>query len=77
MPLLKKQIEVSRVAIDGLAVTLVSRSESENNWQDLGESTDRRASQLGAGAQDLDCRRGYLEVLARVPRRREEERHAV
>jgi len=38
IPLLKKQVEVSRVAIDGLAVTLVSRNETENNWKDLGES---------------------------------------
>jgi AsmA protein len=38
IPLLSKRVEVSRVAIDGLAVTLVSRSETENNWKDLGES---------------------------------------
>jgi AsmA protein len=38
IPLLSKRVEVSRVGIDGLAVTLVSRSETENNWKDLGES---------------------------------------
>ena len=38
IPLLSKRVEVSRVGIDGLAVTLVSRSKTENNWKDLGES---------------------------------------
>ena len=37
-PLLHKTIEVSRVKIEGLAVTLVSRSDADNNWKDLGES---------------------------------------
>jgi AsmA protein len=37
-PLLHKQVEVSRVAVDGLAVTLISRSKDDNNWKDLGES---------------------------------------
>ncbi len=37
-PLLRKQVQVSRVAVDGLAVTLVSRGEKDNNWKDLGES---------------------------------------
>ena len=39
-PLLRKQVEVSRVAIEGLAVTLVSRSDEDNNWKDLGESKE-------------------------------------
>src|SRR5690242_4896199 len=38
IPLLSKRIEVSRVGVDGLAVTLVSRGKTENNWKDLGES---------------------------------------
>jgi AsmA protein len=38
IPLLQKRIEVSRVGVDGLAVTLISRGEKENNWKDLGES---------------------------------------
>ena len=38
LPLLSKRVEVSRVGIDGLAVTLISRGEEENNWKDLGES---------------------------------------
>jgi len=38
MPLLKKQVQVSRVAVEGLSVTLVSRGKEENNWKDLGES---------------------------------------
>jgi len=38
LPLLGKRVEVSRVAVDGLAMTLVSRGDSENNWDDLGKS---------------------------------------
>jgi len=38
LPLLHKQVEVRRVSIDGLSVTLVSRSPEANNWKDLSES---------------------------------------
>ena len=38
LPLLRKRLEVSRVSVDGLAAELVSRSASDNNWQDLTES---------------------------------------
>ena len=41
MPLLRKQVQVSRVALEGLSVTLVSRGEEENNWKDLGESKEK------------------------------------
>ena len=37
LPLLHKEIEVRRVALEGLAVTLVSRSDEDNNWKDLGK----------------------------------------
>jgi AsmA protein len=37
LPLLRKRLEVSRVRLDGLNITLISRGEL-NNWQDLGES---------------------------------------
>jgi AsmA protein len=40
MPLLRKQVQVSRVAVEGLSVTLVSRGEEENNWKDLGEAKE-------------------------------------
>ncbi len=42
IPLLQKRFEVSRVAVDGLAVTLISRSKTENNWKDLGESKEKQ-----------------------------------
>jgi AsmA protein len=45
IPLLQKRFEVSRVAVDGLAVTLISRSETENNWKDLGESKEKQPPQ--------------------------------
>ena len=37
LPLLGKRLEVSRVAIEGLSATLISRGE-QNNWRDLSES---------------------------------------
>ena len=37
LPLLAKRLEVSRVALDGVTVHLVSRG-SQNNWQDLSSS---------------------------------------
>jgi AsmA protein len=37
LPLLAKRLEVSRIAIDGLSVDLVTRGD-RNNWQDLSES---------------------------------------
>jgi AsmA protein len=49
IPLLKKQVEVSRVAIDGLSVTLVSRNENDNNWKDLGESKTPEPESTGPG----------------------------
>src|SRR5580704_12516489 len=35
LPLLGKRLEVSRIALDGVNITLISRGE-QNNWQDLG-----------------------------------------
>ena len=37
LPLLGRRLEVSRVRLDGVNITLISRGE-QNNWQDLGES---------------------------------------
>lgn len=46
LPILRKRFEVSRVAVDGLTVTLVSRGPTNNNWKDLVDSKaqDRPAS---------------------------------
>ena len=38
LPLLHKRVEVSRIAVDGVTANLVSRSETDNNWKDLGNS---------------------------------------
>ena len=40
LPLLHKQVEVRRVSVEGLSVTLVSRSPEQNNWKDLSESKE-------------------------------------
>lgn len=39
LPLLSKRIEVSKVALDGVNLNLISRGE-ENNWKDLSESKE-------------------------------------
>jgi AsmA protein len=49
LPLLAKRLEVSRIAIDGLSVALVTRG-SENNWQDLSESKGPVAQSSPAGS---------------------------
>src|SRR4030088_2447141 len=53
LPLLGKRLEVSRVRLDGVNITLITRGE-QNNWQDLGESEGTpdapSGSSSGAGA---------------------------
>jgi AsmA protein len=51
LPLLSKKVEVRRVAVEGLAVTLVSRGEDENNWKDLGGSDETPESEPGSAPQ--------------------------
>jgi AsmA protein len=50
-PLLNKRLEISRVAVDGLDVRLVSRSDEANNWKDLSESDDDEKDDTGEGSQ--------------------------
>jgi AsmA protein len=47
LPLLSKRVEVSRVGIDGLVVTLISRGEEENNWKDLGQTSEEEPAPAG------------------------------
>lgn len=49
LPLLHKQVEVRRVSIDGLSVTLVSRSPEQNNWKDLSESKEPAPAESSGG----------------------------
>lgn len=52
MPLLKKRVEVSQVAVEGLSVNLISKSEEVNNWKDLTESKEEeQPAQPGASPQ--------------------------
>ena len=50
LPLLHKQVEVRRVSIDGLSVTLISRSSEQNNWKDLSESQEPTPPESASGA---------------------------
>lgn len=49
LPLLHKQVEVRRVSIDGLSVTLVSRSAEQNNWKDLSEIKEPAPAETSGG----------------------------
>lgn len=51
IPLLSKKVEVRRVSVEGLAVTLISRGEEENNWKDLAESEETPAAESGPAPQ--------------------------
>jgi AsmA protein len=51
LPLLHKQVEVRRVSIDGLSVTLVSRSAEQNNWKDLSESKEPAPAESSGAAK--------------------------
>jgi AsmA protein len=50
LPILRKQLQVSRVRVDGLTANLVSRSDSDNNWKDLSESKSTAKSEAGGAA---------------------------
>ena len=50
LPLLHKQVEVRRVSVEGLSVTLVSRSPEQNNWKDLSESKEPAQPQSSGSA---------------------------
>ncbi len=47
-PLLNKRLEVSRVAVDGLDVRLISRGEEANNWKDLADAGEQKEETSGA-----------------------------
>jgi AsmA protein len=51
LPLLSKKVEIRRVSVEGLAVTLISRGEEDNNWKDLGESEGTPAAESGPAPQ--------------------------
>jgi AsmA protein len=50
LPLLSKRLEISRVAVDGLAANLISRDESTNNWKDLTESKSEKPAESGGAS---------------------------
>ncbi|MGH8285083.1 MAG: AsmA family protein, partial [Steroidobacteraceae bacterium] len=53
MPLLRSQVEVSRIAVEQLALNLVSRNETENNWKDLAERDDTGETAGGEGTTSI------------------------
>jgi len=50
-PLLNKRLEISRVAVDGLDVRLVSRGDDANNWKDLSDPGDEKEESSGGAQQ--------------------------
>lgn len=60
-PLLAHRLEVSRIAVDGLAVELVSRGPTANNWKDLaGEG--KSESPRPANRQSTQTRIGEIDI---------------
>jgi AsmA protein len=51
-PLLNKRLEVSRVAVDGLDVRLISRGEDANNWKDLADSEEQKEEESSGEAAE-------------------------
>jgi AsmA protein len=49
LPILRKRLEVSRIAVDGLTAHLVSRSATDNNWKDLTTPKDNTSQGSAAG----------------------------
>jgi len=64
LPLLRKQFEVRRITLGGLAVNLVSRSKDDNNWKDLTDSDKPKQPTGGAAPQariaGVDVRKATL-----------------
>ncbi len=62
LPLLSHRLEVSRLAVDGLAVELVSRGPADNNWKDLagegksGSPPDANSQKTRAHIAEVDIR---------------------
>lgn len=82
MPLLRRRIEVSRVALDGLAATLITRADGRSNWDDLGNSEEKpegTGSAPETSIAGLDLVRGALlyrnDVDKSLTRLREVELH--
>jgi AsmA protein len=50
LPLLGKRLEVSRIALDGVNVNLISRGD-ENNWKDLSEGKGSAETSSGSASQ--------------------------
>jgi AsmA protein len=72
MPLLRKQIEVGRIEIDGLDLKLRQNAEGKGNWEYWGEPSEP-ASPAGsgparlnlAGVQIADARIAFEDMIAR------------
>jgi AsmA protein len=78
LPLLKGELEVRRIGLEGVAVSLVSRGTGQNNWQDLisdtsGDAPDeagRRTTIAGVDVKDatLSYRDEEADSLTRLSR---------
>jgi AsmA protein len=79
LPLLKGELEVRRVGLEGVAVSLVSRGTGQNNWQDLNRDSPgdapskgkQKATIAGVDVKDAtlsyrDEKTGSLKRLSRL-----------
>ena len=76
LPILRKRLEISRVAVDGLNANLVSRSATDNNWNDLTAPKDNTSQGSGAGGVPQTSIAG-LEVTNASLQYRDESRKTV
>ena len=65
-PLLNKRLEVSRVAVDGLDVRLVSRGDEANNWKDLSDSEEKKEEAGGESQKATVAGIDITELNARL-----------
>src|SRR6516164_8236578 len=66
LPLLRKQLEIGRVEIDGLDLRLRKNASGRGNWQSPAESTPAQQSSGGTGAAALRDLAGIVITNSRV-----------
>ena len=66
LPLLRKQLEIGRVEVDGLDLRLRKNASGRGNWQSAAESSPTAQSSVGAGAAALRDLAGIVISDSRV-----------
>ena len=51
LPLLRKEIQMSDIRVDGLALNLQRDAKGQSNWDNIGQSKDRKSTRLNSSHQ--------------------------